>query len=167
MPKTEPEESPAAPDWSVLRERLWRVAMVLTRSRDDADDLTQQTLMTLLRRRADRADHAGYARQTMLRLWLDQQRSFRRRLRRAARRAATAKPWHVDRDRMSVRDQYERMQLAIEALPPRQHATVVLRLIEELDYEDVAATLGCSVQTVRANLHLARQRVRQSAREPQ
>ncbi|MGB2987169.1 MAG: RNA polymerase sigma factor [Phycisphaerae bacterium] len=167
MLKTEPEKSMAAPDWSVLRERLWRIALALTRSRDDADDLTQQTLVTLLAKRPDHADHTGYARRTMFRLWLDQQRSFRRRLRRAARWAVTTRPWHMDRDRMSTSDQYERMQRAIETLPPRQHATVVLRLVEELNYAEIAAMLGCPIQAVRANLHLARQRIRQLVGEPQ
>ena len=35
-------------EWSTTIERLRRMALALTRSADDADDLTQQTLVTLL-----------------------------------------------------------------------------------------------------------------------
>ncbi len=52
-------------DWPAITERLRRLAQALTRSRDDADDLTQQTLVTLLVRQPERADHAGYTRRTM------------------------------------------------------------------------------------------------------
>lgn len=162
--KTDP--SSRACQWSATIECLRGTALALTRSLDDADDLTQQTLVTLLVRKPDRTDHIGYARKTLVRLWLDQQRSLRRRLVRLGRLARTAKPWSLDRDRLAIDEQYQRMQHAIEALPPRQKAVLVLRLVEELDYAEIARTLGCSVQTVRANLHLGRQRVRQLTGEP-
>jgi RNA polymerase sigma factor (sigma-70 family) len=148
------------PDWSAISERLRRMAQALTRGRDDADDLVQQTLVTLLAKRPDRAGHIGYARQTMTRIWLDRQRSLRRRVRRMARWAMTAGMWHTDQDRLSLSDQHDRVRRAMDALPPRQRAAVVLRLVEELDYDDIAAALGCSVQSVRTSLHLGRQRVR-------
>ena len=148
-------------DWPALSESLRRVANALTHSGEDADDLVQQTLVTLLAKQPDRVSHYGYARRTMFRLWVDRQRSLRRRLRRVARLALTKESRNVNLDRMSVRDQYERVRRAIAALPPMQQAVVILRLVEELDYADIAATLDCSVQTVRANLHLGRRRVRQ------
>jgi len=42
---------------------------------------------------------------------------------------------------------------------------LVLRLVEELDYEQIAETLSCSVETVRANLHVARRHVRETMGE--
>lgn len=154
------DEHRVMPDWPALSGSLRRVAYALTHSREDADDLVQQTLVTLLAKQPDRVSHAGYARRTLFRLWLDRQRSLRRRLARVARLALTRETRHVDPDRMSTRDQYERVRRAIATLPPMQQAVVVLRLVEELDYADIAATLDCSVQTVRANLHLGRRRVR-------
>jgi len=148
------------PDWSAITERLRRMALALTRCRSDADDLVQQTLVTLLTKQPDRVNHAGYARQTMIRIWLDQQRSLRRRLQRVARLAMTTGTWHTDKDRLSMNDQYERVRRAMDTLPPRQRAAVVLRLVEELDYAEIATALGCSVQSVRASLHLGRHRVR-------
>lgn len=167
MAKTKPEELWVTPDWSAMTERLRQVALALTRSRDDADDLAQATLATLLAKNPDRAEHIGYARQTMIRLWLDQQRSLRRRMLRVARLALTRRPWHVDRDRLSISEEHERVRRAIASLPPRQQAVVVLRVAEGLSYAEIAETLGCSLGAVRANLHLGRQRVRRLVGEPE
>jgi RNA polymerase sigma-70 factor (ECF subfamily) len=166
MPKTAPNDPRATPNWPVLWERLWVTALALTRSRDDADDLTQQTFATLLAKQPGRVDHTAYARRTMVRLWLDQQRSLRRRLRRTARWALAARRWHVDSDRISEDERYERARQAIETLPPRQHAIAVLRLVEELDYGQIAVLLDCPVHAVRASLHVARERVRRFIGEP-
>ena len=153
-------------EWSTTTEHLRRMALALTRSAGDADDLTQQTLVTLLVKKPDRADHIGYGRKTMVRLWLDRQRSLRRRLARLGRLAQASTPWYMDRDKLGADDQRQRLHDAIEALPARQQAVLVLRLVEELDCTEIANMLGCSVQTVRANLHLGRQRVRQQIGEP-
>lgn len=156
-------DAPPTPQegWPAARERLRRIALGLTRTAHDADDLTQQTLATLLARNPGRVSHMGYVRKTMLRIWLDQQRSFHRRLWRLGRVAWSTNAWHVDRDSLSDQDQCGRLRKAIDALPPKQRAVLVLRLVEELDYAEIAAALGCSIPTVRAHLHLGRRRVRQ------
>jgi RNA polymerase sigma-70 factor (ECF subfamily) len=136
------------------------MAFALTRSAADADDLTQQTLLALLTRRPDRVDHVGYARRVMVHVWLDGQRSLRRRLRRMARLASSVVPRHTETDRMSLSEEHERVRQALTCLPPQQQAVLVLRLIEGLDYAEIAEVLGSSLDTVRANLHLARQRIR-------
>ena len=45
---------------------------------------------------------------------------------------------------------------AVRALPPRQRAAVVLRYYSDLPEADIAATLGCSVGTVKSQLAKAR-----------
>jgi RNA polymerase sigma factor (sigma-70 family) len=160
------QRSMDAHDWTALSGRLQRSALALTGSHADADDLTQQTLATLLARRPDKVSHVGYARTTMLRLWLDRQRSLRRRLGRLGRLATGLEPWHVDRDDSGVHEETVRMQEALGKLPPRQRAVIVLRLVEELDYAQIAETLQCSVGAVRSTLHLARARLRDALGEP-
>jgi RNA polymerase sigma-70 factor (ECF subfamily) len=49
---------------------------------------------------------------------------------------------------------------AIEALPPQQRQCLLLRAVEELSYEEIAATLRLSVHTVRNHLAQARQSLR-------
>ncbi len=150
-----------SPDWAALSERLRRMAMALTHRPDDAEELTQQTFAALLAKNPDRVEHLGYARRTMVRLWLDRQRSVRRRVAHLARLAFSARRWHADADPLSVSEQKARMRRAIESLPPKQRAVLVLRLVEELDYEQIASALNCPVQTVRAHLHLGRRSVRE------
>ena len=137
------------------------MALALTHCTDDAEELTQQTFAALLAKNPDRVEHLGYARRTMVRLWLDRQRSVQRRVAHLARLAFSARRWHADADPLSVSEQKARMRRAIESLPPKQRAVLVLRLVEELGYDQIASALKCSVQTVRAHLHLGRRRVRE------
>ena len=150
-----------SPDWAALSERLGRMAIALAHHADDAEELTQQTFAALLAKNPDRVEHLGYARRTMVRLWLDRQRSVRRRVAHLARLAFSARRWHTDADPLSVSEQKARMRLAIESLPPKQRAVLVLHLVEEIGYDQIASALNCSVQTVRAQLHLGRRRVRE------
>lgn len=156
----DPETSAStAVDWPAVLGRLRRYALRLTRRADECDELVQQTIVMLLERQPQRAAHWGYARQTLTRLWIDQQRTFRRRalhwLRLAAGTGLLATP-------PAPTDSAENatLQSAIESLPPLQRACIVLRLIEDLEYPEIATTVGCSVTAVRANLHLARRRLR-------
>jgi RNA polymerase sigma-70 factor, ECF subfamily len=48
-----------------------------------------------------------------------------------------------------------RMQTAIEDLPTRQRAALVLRHYADLPLEEIAHALGCAVGTVRSTLHAA------------
>jgi RNA polymerase sigma-70 factor, ECF subfamily len=149
----------AEPDWQGLSAGLRRYALALTGRLEDAEDLTQQTFAALLAKQPDKADHVGYARQTMTRLWLDSQRSLRRRLARLARLAQHAAVPRIGADNLSDAEQVELVRRRIDALPARQRVVLVLKLIEGLEYEHIAETLGCSVQSVRASLHLARRAV--------
>ena len=44
------------------------------------------------------------------------------------------------------------LQRALATLAPRQRAVVVLRVVDDLSEQDVAAALGCSVGTVKSYL---------------
>ncbi len=48
------------------------------------------------------------------------------------------------------RAQVERVRRAVAALPARQRAVVLLHKYQGMDYEQIAATLGCSVQAVKS-----------------
>jgi RNA polymerase sigma factor (sigma-70 family) len=160
-PSASPESPAGARDWTAISQRLHRLALALARRSHDADDLTQATFAALLAKAPERAGHMGFARRTMLRLWLDEQRSLRRRMARIARLATSAPRAWLARDATGDAEQRERTERAVAALPPLQRATLVLRLIEELEYAEIAEVLGTSIECVRSNLHLARGRVRE------
>lgn len=64
---------------------------------------------------------------------------------------------HVDRrldsplDRVLRDEKAAVVRQAIEKLPPKQRATLVLRVYQELSHEEIAAVLGSSVGAVKAN----------------
>jgi RNA polymerase sigma-70 factor, ECF subfamily len=59
-------------------------------------------------------------------------------------------------DDLTRREDLERLRQAVLALPARYREVVVLCDLDEMDYTQAAATLGCAVGTVRSRLHRAR-----------
>ena len=57
------------------------------------------------------------------------------------------------------------IKAAFDLLPPRLRATAVLRLYVGLSEEETAEVLGCSLGTVKSNLHDARRRLARALRE--
>jgi RNA polymerase sigma-70 factor (ECF subfamily) len=62
-----------------------------------------------------------------------------------------------------MRDTLER---AIDTLPERQRAALLLRAHEDMDYEEIAAALGTSVPSVKSLLHRAREALLARLEEP-
>jgi RNA polymerase sigma-70 factor (ECF subfamily) len=54
------------------------------------------------------------------------------------------------------------LERALSALPPDHREVVVLREVQGLDYEEMAAVLGCALGTVRSRLARARAALRQA-----
>ncbi len=52
------------------------------------------------------------------------------------------------------------IQGAIEVLPPKQRAALIMRYLQELDYAEIADVLGCSEDSARANVYQAIRRLR-------
>jgi RNA polymerase sigma-70 factor (ECF subfamily) len=57
------------------------------------------------------------------------------------------------------------IRTALEHLPPRQRATVVLRFLCDLPTDEVARALGCAPGTVKSNLHRALANLRVELRD--
>jgi RNA polymerase sigma-70 factor (ECF subfamily) len=54
-------------------------------------------------------------------------------------------------DRVLRQERGARVRAAIAQLPPKQRATLVLRMYQELSHEEIAGVLGSSVGAVKAN----------------
>ncbi len=165
MPPTRSNAVSGTVEWDALLARLRRLARGLVRGADEADDLTQQTLVRVLATAPERAAHWGYVRQVLIRTWLTWRRSWRGRLAGLARYTNGLPRWHAGADAAADGELVTRARAAIERLPVQQRAALTLRLVEELDYETIAELLGSTVAAVRANLHLARRRVRAAVGE--
>jgi RNA polymerase sigma-70 factor (ECF subfamily) len=69
-------------------------------------------------------------------------------------------------DRILIQKELEeRVNLAMEKLPPDQKAAIIFREVEGLSYQEMAEAMGCSIGTVMSRLHYGRKRLRELLKE--
>jgi RNA polymerase sigma-70 factor (ECF subfamily) len=159
------------PTWDeVVREhadRVYRLAFRLSGNRADAEDLTQETFVRVFRSLADYSPGTfeGWLHRITTNLFLDMVRR-RQRIRfdalpeDAPERLASAE---AGPERAYEQNNLDpEIQRALDALPPDFRAAVVLCDLEGLSYEEIAATLGIKVGTVRSRIHRGRVLLRDS-----
>jgi RNA polymerase sigma-70 factor (sigma-E family) len=134
---------------------LVRLCSLLTGRRDIAEDLAQEAFVRLAGK-IDRLeiDAVGpYLRRIAVNLWKNRLRrmAIELRHRSAAREPAVAGIDVEERDEMWA---------AVKRLPARQRTCLVLRYYEELSERETAATLGCSIGTVKSQTSKALARLR-------
>ncbi|MFI6784018.1 SigE family RNA polymerase sigma factor [Micromonospora sp. NPDC050276] len=135
---------------------LLRVAYHLTGSAQDAEDLVQAALVKVMRRWRRIDDPMAYLRRVMI----NQHISIWRRHR--LHEVVTAVlPDRSARDMTEAVAERHALYEAMRALAPRTRAVIVLRYVVDLPEAEVAATLGCSLGSVksRASRGLARLRL--------
>jgi RNA polymerase sigma-70 factor, ECF subfamily len=157
------------PSWEeIVREhsaRVHRLAYRLTGNPQDAEDLTQEVFVRVFRSlgRYTPGTFEGWLHRITTNLFLDMARR-RQRIRfeglgdEAAQRLHGTGPTPAEafEDRHLDHD----VAAALEALPAEYRAAVVLCDIEGLSYEEIAATLGVKLGTVRSRIHRGRAQLR-------
>ena len=168
------ETTGVAPEWTppswddLVRQhssRVYRLAYRLTGNQHDAEDLTQEVFVRVFRSLASYTPGTfeGWLHRITTNLFLDMARR-RQRIRfeglgdQAVGLLRDDEPTpaqafdarHLDTD----------VQQALEALAPEYRAAVVLCDIEGLSYEEIAATLGVKLGTVRSRIHRGRAQLR-------
>jgi len=159
-----------APTWEqVVRDhsaRVYRLAYRLSGNAQDAEDLTQETFVRVFRSLADFSPGTfeGWLHRITTNLFLDMVRR-RQRIRfdalpddteRLAGRAPSPEQVYSDTHLDP------QIQAALDALSPEFRVAVVLCDIEGLTYEEIAATLGIKLGTVRSRIHRGRVQLRQA-----
>ena len=141
---------------------LLRVAFLLTSDRGEAEDLLQTALLKTSRHWGRIADHeAAYP--YVRRVLVTTSTSWRRRRRvhevlvDQLPDAAAAAPTGPDAGRALQ---------ALEELPPRMRAVVVLRWYEGLSEAETAAALGVSLGSVKSQASRGRARLRELLEQP-
>ncbi len=157
-----------APSWDeVVRThsaRVYRLAYRLTGNPHDAEDLTQEVFVRVFRSLASYTPGTfeGWLHRITTNLFLDQ-------VRRKARIRFDALPDDAERLPSSDRGPAQvyddthfdhDVQAALDALPPDFRAAVVLCDLEGLSYEEIAATLGVKIGTIRSRIHRGRSQLR-------
>ena len=157
------------PSWDqVVRDhsaRVYRLAYRLTGNVPDAEDLTQEVFVRVFRslHSYTPGTFEGWLHRITTNLFLDMARR-RQRIRfeglgeEAAGRLSGDEP--TPAQAFDARHLDDDVQRAIAALAPEYRAAVVLCDIEGLSYEEVAATLGVKLGTVRSRIHRGRAQLR-------
>jgi len=158
-----------APSWDeivrVHSARVYRLAYRLTGNQHDAEDLTQEVFVRVFRSLSSftPGTFEGWMHRITTNLFLDQARR-KQRIRfdaltdEAHERIAGHEPspaqvyddHHLDAD----------VQAALDGLAPEFRAAVVLCDVEGLSYEEISATLGVKLGTVRSRIHRGRAHLR-------
>lgn len=156
------------PSWDELvrqhADRVYRLAYRLSGNQHDAEDLTQETFIRVFRsvHNYQPGTFEGWLHRITTNLFLDM-------VRRRGRVRMEALPENYDRVPADGPDPEQiyhdsrlapDLQAALASLPPEFRAAVVLCDIEGLSYEEVGATLGVKLGTVRSRIHRGRQALR-------
>jgi RNA polymerase sigma factor (sigma-70 family) len=159
-----------APTWEqVVRDhsaRVYRLAYRLSGNAQDAEDLTQETFVRVFRSLADFSPGTfeGWLHRITTNLFLDMVRR-RQRIRFDALPEDTERlPGTAPSPEQVYADTHldPQVQEALDALSPEFRVAVVLCDIEGLTYEEIAATLGIKLGTVRSRIHRGRVQLRQA-----
>ncbi|MGL4305572.1 MAG: RNA polymerase sigma factor SigE [Mycobacteriaceae bacterium] len=157
------------PSWDELvrehADRVYRLAYRLSGDAQDAEDLTQDTFIRVFRSLSsyEPGTFEGWLHRITTNLFLDM-------VRRRARVRIEALPEDYDRLPASDPNPEEMyhdawldpvLQEALDSLAPEFRAAVVLCDVEGLSYEEIGATLGVKLGTVRSRIHRGRQSIRE------
>src|SRR5437764_3696585 len=145
-----------------------RVALLAWRILGDAEEVkeaTQETFLRVfrhLRRFDERQDFFGWLFRIAVNVCRDIEKRRRRRWIFAPfDRALSIASDHRSADEtIAANDDAAMLSRAIDALPPKERLAVILREVEELSTEEVAAILGSSPATVRVQVSKARAKLR-------
>lgn len=140
----------------------WRAELLLFAQKmgagSDAEDVVQETFVRALERRPTSEPRAWLYR-VAINLLRDRSRRDRRHadaVRDVARSAEAAEPSRA----ATRRDLGRRALDAAARLPESQRAALYLRLHQQMEYEEMATALDCSVPTARQHYYLAMRSLR-------
>lgn len=152
------------------RERVYAIAFRVTGNQPDALDVVQESFALLFRKLA------GFRGKSMFSTWLFRivvncSIDYRRRSRLGRAPSLLSDSDDAEqvadqtlgpREQASVHEVGDQVQQAISLLSPKLRAILALRYLEEMSYEELAATLEVSMGTVKSRLaraHLALEHV--------
>ncbi|MCG8653496.1 MAG: RNA polymerase sigma factor [Pirellulales bacterium] len=161
MPPDECYERLIRPCQSQLASAAWRIV----RSRQDAADVLQESIRRIWTHRQTLVQHPC-PRAWMLRIVINTAYEF---LRSQSRQLGVDDESTLDQavavsnpvdQQLTLIDTRQRLAAALKHLSDQQAEAVLLRLVEGLSYEEVAAALGCSAATARVHVARGREKLR-------
>lgn len=153
-------------------EAVYRFALRLTGRAHEAEDVAQETFARALRHARDFREESGF-RTWLFRIAINLERDAARR-RQASPFAAHDRDATGEREfeetadtgrgndvssRAESRESLEAVRALVDALPAMQRDTLILRVYEELPYDEIATILGISIGAAKMNLLYARRKL--------
>lgn len=147
----------------VVRAVLYR----LVGNVDDAEDLAQETFIRV-HGHLDKFRGAASLKTWILRIASNLARDFLRRRKRrpetlpfdgATLKMALSAPDAAPVESLTLEEKMRSLAGAIESLPYKQRAALVMKVIGDMSYKEIAAILGTTPNSVKANTHLARRKL--------
>lgn len=149
------------------RRDVYRLCYRMTGTHEDADDAAQETFLRAF------GALAGFRGDSALKSWLFRiamnltiNMSRSKTVRRIEDRDIDAFPPAAGveaaqgEQRLLADERARRVRGAVEGLPPRQRQVVILRMYEELQFNEIASVLDCPIGTAKANFFHAMQNLR-------
>jgi RNA polymerase sigma-70 factor (ECF subfamily) len=146
--------------------RVFRIVSSYVRNPEDAMEVLQDTFLKVYAARhtwESRFSFAGWLYRIAINASIDRyRRSDRGRtssledvMETQLHQSATAREAPDPLDRLCEGERRRLLEAAVRQLPDRQRQVVSLRYFAEMSLEEIAATLGCPLGTVKSNLHKA------------
>lgn len=142
------------------QERIYRFLLRLTRSAGDARDLTQETFIHAYQAKQQWRPEAAFS-SWLFRIARNQAFDLLRRARHTEfvaldDDASIPDPASAPEQVFEIAERFRMLDRALARLPVDHREILLLREIEELSYDEIAAVLGLSLGTVKSRIARAR-----------
>lgn len=135
----------------------------MTGSMADADDLAQETFIRAFQQLSSYRREAKFS-SWLCRIAVNTCLNWRQR---ENRRAEIHRDWakdsessHSPHEEIAMDDNSRRVQAALDKLPAKQRAAIILTVYEEMNHAEAARVLGCSETTVSWRVFAARAKLK-------
>jgi len=150
------------------RTKVYRIAYGVVRQREDALDIVQEVFIKLFRSMKNfkgRSNLYTY----LYRIAMNTAIDYTRKMKKYPTSNFDDERGLFSSDDLGKRPEKilidkeleERLKTAMEKLPSNQKASLILREVEDLSYQEIAEVTGCSIGTVMSRLHYGRKKLRE------
>lgn len=149
-------------------DKLYKVAFLLTKSHDQAEDLVQETYLRVWTQRHSLAgvtNNEGYLIGVLRHIFLDQLRKKKEII---GLPSAVEAVMQSDTDVIQTvmsRDECAILRLLIAKLPDPQGKIMLMRDVEGVSYQDISVQTGLTEVNIRAILSRARKKIREQFKQ--
>lgn len=135
---------------------VYGLAMRMLRDHDDADDIAQRTFLRAWNHLTDFEGRCAF-RSWLFRICMNLCRNHHRDRAKFVDMANPPEPVEeaVGAERLEREEILEKLRVAVSSLPPKQRATVEMRIYQSLPFKEIAAALETTENASKVNFHLA------------